>query len=179
MRWRLFSTRPKAAARDATWWDAADAQAAAPRAETIAALRLALEASHASADEREDQEEMLDGLERLLEIARSPVPIALTQHRVIGSDTCHLVIPATTVGEESTSGKIFLTSTRLVFAGTGTGVRSEAWHRVRRVVCEGRILRCEMTSGAPGHAYQCNTFGDALAIAHLTTRLVGRGTLPS
>jgi hypothetical protein len=165
--WRLFRKQP-APATDDTWWREAEALA---EAATPAALeRLRAGRRPLSADDAERQDELLDGLEDLVALAREPeLPVVVTQHRVIGGDRCHLVIPATLVAVASTPGKLLLTSTRLVFAGAGS--ESWAWHRVRKVLRAERDL-IAILGTETGVRFQCNSYGEALVAKHIALRLM-------
>jgi hypothetical protein len=171
--WRLFKRRP-APAGDDGWWREAEALTERPGREGLDRLRDARRP--ASTDDAERQDEMLDGLDELVTIAETAVlPVVVTQHRVIGTDVCHLVIPATLVADASTPGKLLLTSTRLIFAGAGS--QSWPWHRVRRVVRGGRDL-IAILGGDTGARFQCNTYGEALVAQHVATRLIAPRASP-
>jgi hypothetical protein len=94
--------------------------------------------------------------------------VLATQHRVIGADNCHFSAPVTLAGEVTSSGRAFVTSARLVFAGPS--VRSWPWHRVVRVVRSERTLTLAI-AGAEPTALLCNSYGDALVIAAMAARL--------
>ncbi len=114
---------------------------------------------------------MLDGLEQLLTCTETELPIVHTQHRVIGSDRCHFVAPATLTGDVDVPGKLFLTSHRVVFAGG----RAQAWpwHRVRNVVRQERSLVLQLNGSADERRIHCNTYGDAIVASHFAGRLRG------
>ena len=155
------------AALDHTWWTAANRAVDAPDAETIARLRAAA-AVVTDPDESERVEEWLDGLDRLLALAAAPLPIVATQHRVIGSDHCHFAVPASLGGQPDVPGKLFVTSARLVFAGPR--VQAWPWHRVRGVLRQERTLSVVL-AGGDGPSIMCNSYGDAMVVAHLSRRL--------
>lgn len=163
MMWRWFRRSAEAPA-GAPWWQDAERAAETPSAEAIADLRRAVEPT-APLDEREQQEEMLDGLEQLLALsALEALPVLTTQHRVIGTDTCHFLAPVT-LGD--VPGKLFLTSRRLVIVAGG--VTSRPWQGVRRLVRTGRSL--VVGAGDQLLEARCNSFGDALAAQHVASRL--------
>jgi hypothetical protein len=179
--WRAFRQPSRAPNTDA-WWRTADAVAAAPGGAAID--RLAHDAlphdstNPAHADEAERQQEMIDGLRALRLLTDQPaVPIVVTQHRVIGADTCHYVAPVTLAGESGAGGKLFLTSARLIFAGVS--VTAWPWHRVRDVVRRERDIIVTATGGSALHV-QANTFADALCVCFLCGTLRhSPGTGPS
>jgi hypothetical protein len=170
--WRPFRKSSAAASADATWWRDASEIAGAPTEAAIAALE-----QRATFDPIEDadrQREMIAGLRQLAEIAASAdLPAVVTQHRVIGSDTCHFIGPASRVGGTDSSGKLFLTSTRLVLV-TGA-VASWPWHRVTSVARVDRDVIFSVSGGDAVHV-RLNTFGEALVVHHLAERLSSRRT---
>ena len=116
---------------------------------------------------------MIDGLRQLELITTAhQLPVVVTQHRVIGADRCHFVTPVSLTGDVSTPGKVFLTGERLVFVGAR--VNAWPWHRVRDVARSGRHLVVVGNDGAEAMQLQCNTYGDALVIEHLSKRLKRR-----
>jgi hypothetical protein len=169
--WRVL--RKSATARvDQSWWRRADEAADAPTLEVIEPLTAGLAPADA-VDERERQEEMLEGLRGLLALATAPdLPIVQTQHRVIGTDTCHLVAPAGLVDQVDAPGKLFITSTRVLFAGGR--VVGWPWHRVRGVTRHGRDLVVNVAGTVEALHLRCNIYGDALAARYLASRLIRR-----
>jgi hypothetical protein len=166
--WRVFR-KQTAAPVDAAWWQAARAAEVAPTADALTALRAGLVSPTLQPDEAERQVEMLDALEQLVSLAgRGPSAIE-TQHRVIGTDTCHLVVPACLVGLTDQPGKLFITSRRLIHVG-GT-VRSWPWHRIGGVDRTERALEVTILGTTDTVNLICNTYGDAMAAAHLARRL--------
>jgi hypothetical protein len=111
---------------------------------------------------------MLEGLELLLAASAAPLPVLATQHRVIGSDACHFVAPATLSGNVDTPGKIFVTSERLIFAAGR--VQSWPWHRVRRLARVERALLATVAGAGEDVQLVCNTYGDAMIAAALSSR---------
>ena len=168
--WRPFRKSTPAASADAAWWRDASAVADAPTDDAIAALEQ--RASFESVEDADRQREMIAGLRQLAEIATSPeLPVVLTQHRVIGADTCHFIGPASRVGGTDSSGKLFLTSTRLVLV-TGA-VAAWPWHRVTSVARMDRDLIFTMSGAEPVHV-RLNTFGEALVVRQVADRLTSR-----
>ncbi|MEZ5317891.1 MAG: hypothetical protein R2752_10870 [Vicinamibacterales bacterium] len=167
MFWRAFRRRTAPTPEQATWWADADAAAADPDVETITRLRTA--APPGDEDETERQAEMIEGLEELAAIATAELPVLVTQHRVIGTDTCHFVAPASLVDGDAVPGKLFLTSSRLVFAGPR--VVTWPWHRVRRVERAQRMVLVS-AGGEEVARWQCNTYGEAMTTAYLARRLM-------
>lgn len=171
MPWSLFRrTRDD---RTHAWWHDADRVIAEPSAERIAALRASMASPATAPDEADRQAELLEGLERLLELSRAAaLPDVVTQHRVIAGDRCHFIAPASLVGPAAVAGKLFLTSNRAIFAGAS--VTSWPWHRVRGVVRQERDLALTIL-GADLFVVRCNTYSDALEAGFLAARLAGAG----
>jgi hypothetical protein len=150
------------------WWQTANALTAAPTSEAVAALKATTVNAAEAPDLAEAQDEMLEGLEAVLQLAQAPVPVLETQHRVIGADTCHYMAPASLVDQVDSGGKVFVTSARIVFAA-GTVV-SWAWHQIARVQRDERDLVLDL-KGRPGVRLRLNTYEGALVIAALAGRL--------
>jgi uncharacterized membrane protein len=166
--WR-FGRRAAASTLAASWWKEADALAQSPTPAALAALRSSA-ATATDPDDVERADEILDGLDRVLALASQPaLPSMATQHRVIGSDTCHFAAPASVLGQSESSGKLFVTSSRLVFAGPR--VHTWPWHRVRRILREERTLSIVIAGGSEMTTVLCNSYGDAMVIAHMASRL--------
>jgi hypothetical protein len=156
-----------------SWWRAADAAAVRPTTASLDELRQAADAS-VSPDEVEDRAEMIEGLQQLVALAgTAELPRIETQHRVIGTDTCHFLAPVSLPGAAGAPGKLFVTDRRLVVAG-GTAT-TLAWHRIRRVMRQGREIL--VSGGDTALRVQCNSYGDALVVQHLTERLAPGASL--
>lgn len=169
MIWRVFrkSSSSSNGSDDAAWWSEAERAADGPTIEIVTSLRARMVGR--PPDEAERQEEMIDGLERVLALsAETSLPTVETQHRVIGTDLCHLVTPATLAADVPVPGKIFLTSNRLVFAGGR--VQAWPWHRLRGVTRLGRDV-VAILGGDDGVRLQCNSYGDAMVARHVARRL--------
>jgi hypothetical protein len=161
--------KPQRPSTDA-WWAAANAAAGSLTPDRLTDLR-ASATSTSDPDEAERIEEMLDGLERLLELADdAPLPTLDTQHRVIGEDLCHFSAPASLRQETDVPGRVFVTSRRLLFAGTR--VHAWPWHRVTRLVRTERVVTVAV-AGAEPPMLVCNSYGDALVLVRLAARLRG------
>ena len=169
MIWRVFRKGAPVAPADAAWWQAARAAEAAPSPDAIAALRASLAVRAALSDESERQLEMVDGLEQLAALAGTPPAALETQHRVIGSDTCHLAVPACWVGLTDEPGKLLLTSRRLIHVAGA--VRAWPWHRIGGVDRTERALEVTILGAPDTVNLVCNSYGDAMAAAHLARRL--------
>jgi hypothetical protein len=168
----MFFSKKSRSAAEVAWWRDAEAAAAAPAPEIVDRLRAGLAAA-AAPDDRERREEFVDGLERVLELsANGGLPALVTQHRVIGTDVCHFVSPASLAAQLESSGKLFLTSERIVFASHG--VQSWPWHRVRGAVRLGRDLAVTIAGVAEPVHIQCNCYGDAMAALHIVATLSSR-----
>jgi hypothetical protein len=167
-----FFRRSSPSAADPAWWRDAEVAVNSPSAEAIGRLRRE-PATAVSADERERREEFLEGLDRIAALSSNGgLPEIVTQHRVIGTDVCHFVAPVSLAGQSESSGKLFLTSRRIVFAGTG--VQAWPWHRVRGVVRLGRDLAISVAGMEDPVHIQCNCYGDAMAACHMASGLAGR-----
>lgn len=164
----LFRRRDSEQPDVSAWWHTANALTMAPTMEGVAALKTTTVNAGEAPDLAEAQDEMIEGLEALLHLAQAPLPILDTQHRVIGTDTCHYLAPASLIDQVDTGGKVFVTSARVIFAA-GT-VMSWAWHQIARVQREERDLLIEL-KGRPGVRLRLNTYEGALVIAALTRRL--------
>jgi hypothetical protein len=167
--WDRLRRSPAPSANHAAWWTAAAAAADRPTAEAVAALRRGRGAL-ADPDARERADEMLDGLDRVLALSgASDLPSLETQHRVIGADRCHFFAPASLAADVESAGKVFVTSARLVFAGPR--VQAWPWHRITRLLRAERTLTVVVSGAADPPVLLCNSYGDALVIAHLASRL--------
>lgn len=170
MIWRVFR-KATASPSSQAWWDAARSAEAAPSSDVLASLRQSLASPTASPDELERQVEMLEGLEHLAALAGQAPAVVQTQHRVIGSDVCHMVTPACLVGLTDHPGKLFLTSRRLIHVGDG--VHAWPWHRIGGVDRTERALEITILGATDTINLICNTYGDAMAAAYLARRLQG------
>jgi len=168
--WNVFRRSPADTTANDDWWRDANAASLAPDRTIVDRLRSAIDPATTSPDEVENRQEMVDGLDALLALTSADaLPTILTQHRVIGTDTCHLFVPATRAGEVAVPGKIFLTSGRLIFAGGRA--ESWAWHRVRKVTRSGRDVLVILAGSEGGIHLQCNSHGDALLVSYVASRL--------
>ena len=168
--WRPFRKSPPASPIDAAWWREAAVVEEAPTDAAIDALEQRATFEHAEDADR--QREMIAGLRQLVEVAsQTTLPSVVTQHRVIGTDICHFIGPASRVAETDSSGKLFLTSTRLVLV-TGT-VATWPWHRVTSVARVDRDVAFTV-SGAEAVQVRLNTFGEALVVRQIAERLTSR-----
>ena len=127
------------------------------------------------------EEEMLDGLRRLVELndrlAAASLPTIETSHRVLGSDRCHFIAPVSMPDDPAQpTGRLLLTSVRAVFAGGG---RTPAlpWHAVREVIQTERDLLLVRLGTDDGYRFRCNSFADALCAAAIARHLMRRARL--
>lgn len=167
---RLFRRTPRTSP-SADWWREADRLADTPVADRIDALAAALAADTSlPLDEREQRDEMIDGLRQLLTVVSDgALPTVETQHRVIGTDPCHFMTPVSLAGASGSPGKLFLTSRRLIIASAS--VTALPWHRIRHLTRAGRDLITGVSTEQLVHV-QCNSYGDALVVRHLASRLM-------
>jgi len=169
---RLFGRKLPVQPDTSAWWRDANALAAHPDAERLPALRATVVDAASAPDAAELQEEMLDGLERLIAlISNESLPVIATQHRVIGTEACHFIAPVSLIEQVDTAGKLFATAERLVFAA-GT-VRQWAWHSIAAVTREERDAVIDLRGRPSAARLRTNTYGDALIIAALAERLRG------
>jgi hypothetical protein len=144
-------------------------------------LRSALKSGAAlGGEDLEIEQEMLDGLDRLLaltaEIATGRLPRIETAHRVVGADICHFSAPASVPDDHSqASGRVLLTSTRAVFAG-GAKLAPVPWHAVREIASAERDVLL-IRSADSGVRFRFNNYGDAMVAAALAKRLKRPGPL--
>lgn len=145
-------------------------------ASAVGPLEAALRRQPPIADDIEIEEEMLEGLRRVLEVegdlAAGRLPLVATSHRVVGLDRCHFSAPVSVPDDPAQpTGRLLLTSGRAVFAG---GARTPAmpWHGVREVVHTDRDV-IFVLSGGEGHGqrFRCNSFADALCGAAIGRHL--------
>jgi hypothetical protein len=164
----LFRRRDSAQPDVSAWWHTANGLTAAPTLDAVAALRATTVSATEAPDLAEAQDEMLEGLEALLHLAQSPLPVLETQHRVIGADTCHYMAPASLIGQVDSGGKVFVTSARIVFAAGA--VVAWPWHQIARIQREERDVLLDL-KGRPGVRLRLNTYEGALVMAALAGRL--------
>jgi hypothetical protein len=133
------------------------------------------------ADDLEIEDEMLEGLRRLLELDRelaaARLPRIETSHRAAGSDVCHFSAPVSMPDEAAQpTGRLLLTSTRAAFAGGGSPPPLP-WHGVRDVLQSGRDLLLVRASDEAAR-FRCNSYGDVLCAAAIARHLVQRARGP-
>jgi hypothetical protein len=167
---RLLGRIAPAQPDTSAWWSEANALAASPDADRIAALKAQVADAKKDPDNAELQEEMIDGLERLLALAgERALPVIDTQHRVIGNELCHFIAPVSLIEEVDVSGKLFATVERLVFAA-GT-VRQWAWHAIPAITRVERDVVIDLRGRPAAARLRTNTYGDALFLVALADRL--------
>jgi hypothetical protein len=159
-------------------WREAWAQAVASLdADAVPALDAALRKQPPMADDVEMEEEMLDGLRRLLEVERelsaARVPLVDTTHRVVGTDRCHFSSPVSLPDDPAQpTGRLLLTSARAVFAGSAR-MPAMPWHGVRDVVQTGRdVIFVSARAEGDGQRFRCNSYADALCGAAIARFLM-------
>jgi hypothetical protein len=121
---------------------------------------------------------MLDALDQALALAatidRGGLPVVQTGHRVVGSDTCHFIAPASLPDDAAQpSGPLLLTSRRVIFAG-GVRAVTAPWHAVTRPSHTDRDLLLVRVDGSALYRFRCNSYGDALCAAIIARHLVRR-----
>lgn len=171
MAWGFFSRKASAPEPQiAAWWADANTALLQPTADAIADL-YARRVAETNLDERERQDELIEGLERLCALPVHSLPLLDTQHRVIGTDLCHYMAPVSAPDHGDAAGKLFLTSQRVIFAG-GASI-AWPWHRVRRTARHERDLLFE-GGDTLTLRLRCNTYGDAVVGWSLAERLSRR-----
>lgn len=167
---RLLGRAAPAQPDTSGWWREANALAGSPDADRLSALRAQIVDPGKAPDAAELQEEMIDGLERLLTLAQNPVlPVVATQHRVIGNEACYFIAPVSLIEEVDAAGKLFATAERLVFAA-GT-VRQWPWHAIPAMTRVERDVVIDLRGRPAAARLRANTYGDALLLVALAERL--------
>jgi hypothetical protein len=156
------------------WRQAVDAE----EADAVGRLRAALRATPPLAADLEIEEEMLDGLERLVhltdELSAGRVPVVDTTHKVVGTDVCHFSAPASMPDDAAQpSGRLLLTGSRAVFIG-GPRLTSIAWHATGRALLADRDVMLLRTDAQAAYRFRCNSYADALCGVRLAWHLMDR-----
>jgi hypothetical protein len=109
--------------------------------------------------------EMIEGHLQALDLGEAIArgerpPVVETGHRVLGTDTCYFTAPASalTRGADQT-GRLFLTSRRLVFMGGS--VKSVSWGTVAELREDGRDIIVLSPAGELAHRFRCNSYIDS------------------
>jgi hypothetical protein len=141
-------------------------------------LRTALHVEPRHADDIEIEEEMLEGLERLIaltaELAGGRLPHLETAHRIVGADACHFSAPVSMPEDAAQpTGRLLLTGTRAVFAG-GARPTTLAWHAAAEVVQAERDVLLIRSDRETAYRFRCNNYGDALTAAAIARHLAAR-----
>jgi hypothetical protein len=150
----------------------------APNAAALERLRNALHVQPPLADDIELEEEMLEGLERLItlaaDLADGRLPRLETSHRIVGTDPCHFSA-AVSMPEDPAqpTGRLLLTGTRAVFAG-GARPTTLAWHAAAEIVQTDRDVLLIRSDRETAYRFRCNNYGDALTAAAIARHLAGR-----
>ncbi len=149
---------------------------AAVDADAARRLRAALDAAPPLAADIEVEEEMLEGLERLIaltaELGGDRLPTLDTTHRVVGRDACHYSAPVSMPEDPAQpSGRLLLTATRAIFIG-GAKMTALPWHAAARALQGDRDLLLVRADGQAAYRFRCNTFGDALCAAAIARHLM-------
>ena len=149
-----------------------------PDAASLESLRAGLHTDPPFADDIEIEEEMLEGLERLLalthDLAEGRLPHLDTTHRIVGADACHFSAPVSMPEDPAQpTGRLLLTGTRAVFAG-GARPTVLAWHATAEVVQAERDVLLVRADRSAMYRFRCNNYGDALTGAALARHLAAR-----
>jgi len=154
------------------WERAADTGDAA----AVASLRTALDAQPPMAADIELEQEMLEGLERLLalndDLLSARLPVVDTTHRVVGTDACHYSAPVSMPEDPAQpSGRLLLTATRAVFIG-GAKLTAVPWHMAAKAIHGGRDVLVVRADGSAAYRFRCNSYADALCGAAIARHLI-------
>ena len=138
-------------------------------------LRASLAALAGTDDDVELEEEMLDGLSALGDLAASlragQIPVVATGHRVVGSDACAFSAPASLADDPAQpAGRVMLTDRRAIFAGGGHST-AVVWHRVGAVMRVDRDLLLVLSGAETAHRFRFNSYADALCGAAIARHL--------
>lgn len=145
--------------------------------DVVERLRLRLD-QLSSSDDFEIELEMLDALERAAALhaclAERGLPVVETGHRVVGTDTCHFLAPASIPDDPAQpSGRLLLTNARIIFAG-GARTVTAPWHAMTRPTQTERDLVLVRVDASAIHRFRLNSYGDALCAAIIARDLVRR-----
>jgi hypothetical protein len=151
---------------------------AAPNAASLEQLRRALHVQPPLADDVELEEEMLEGLARLIaltaDLAEGRLPHLETTHRIVGTDACHFSAPVSMPEDAAQpTGRLLLTGTRAVFAG-GARPTTLAWHLAAQVGQADRDVLLIRSDRETAYRFRCNNYGDALTAAAIARHLAAR-----
>jgi hypothetical protein len=151
---------------------------AAGDADAVVRLRAALHGMPPPAADFELEEEMLDGLEKLValntQLSAANLPRIDTTHRVVGADVCHFSGPASMPDDPGQpSGRLLLTATRAVFIG-GAKLTAVAWHAAAQALQGDRDVVLVRADGHAVYRFRCNSYADALCAAAIARHLIDR-----
>ena len=150
--------------------------AAAGDAHAAASLRADLEARPPMADDVEIEEEMLDGLERLVallgELQASRLPSSRRRTAWWGR-TSVTTARRSSMPEDPAqpSGRLLLTGTRAVFIG-GAKLTAVPWHVAARALHGERDVLLVRADGSAAYRFRCNSYADALCGAAIARHLI-------
>jgi len=161
-----------------TWRREWEQTVASPNPAALERLRHALHVQPALSDDVEIEEEMLDGLERLValtdDLAGGRLPHLETTHRIVGTDACHFSAPVSMPDDVAQpTGRLLLTGTRAVFAG-GARPTTLAWHAAAEVLRVERDVLLIRSDRETAYRFRCNNYGDALIAAAIARHLAAR-----
>jgi hypothetical protein len=166
--------------RISEWQNAWRAAVATPDRPHAAALRAQLDGFGLPEEDVEIEREMLEGLEHLADLVEQSrtegLPTLVTGHRVVGTDVCHFIAPASIPDDPAQpSGRLILTSTRAIFVGGAKGLTLR-WHALAEPVHAERDLVLVRGDGQSMHRFRCNSFADAMAAAFIARQLTAAGS---
>jgi hypothetical protein len=173
-RW-LRHRRPKEDPRLTRWRRDWYLAVEAPSAPDVTRLRSTLDSFGATDDDVEIEREMLEGLGQVVElqstVAAAGLPAIDTGHRVVGTDVCHFIAPASKPDDPTQpSGRLILTNRRALFVGSSAAALP--WHAVGDVAYAHRDIVLVRTGGEITHRYRCNSFGEALRGSFIARELI-------
>jgi hypothetical protein len=158
-------------------WEAAWHKATeTPDDAQVRTLRAWLDRSGLSEEDLEIEREMLEGLERLLQltavVAAGGIPAIETGHRVVGHDICHFTAPASMPDDAAQpSGRLILTNLRGIFAGSAKAT-ALPWHAIAAAQRRDRDLLLVRADRPSLYAFRFNNYADALCAVFLSRRLL-------
>jgi len=144
-------------------------------ADAPASLVARLDALGLPDDDIEIEREMLEALTELVRlraaIQSDGLPILETGHRVIGTDRCHFIAPASMPDDAAQpSGRLLLTGSRAIFVG-GARTTVLPWHAVGEALHNERDVVLIRKDRENLYRFRCNSFADAMCGAFLARRL--------
>jgi len=180
--WLRGRRAPREDSRLRAWHDAWVRAARAEDNRQIEQLAAELDSFGLAEDDIEIEREMLEALrdrEALSAAVRaSGLPVVETGHRVVRGEPCHYSAPASMPDQPGQpSGRLLLTSNRVVFVG-GANAVAAAWHAIVDGTHVERDLVLTRNGREQVYRFRCNSFGDALRAAFIAGELLATRRRP-